>query len=66
MGQNVGQAMARPGDGSLPDVLVRSGAAAVPSQLPPMMGGVMWSYWRPYFLLLDRQLRNSSATVKYQ
>ena len=35
MGENVGQAAARPGDGGLPDVLLRSGAAAVPSQPPP-------------------------------
>ena len=66
MGEYVGQAAARPGDGGLPDGLVRSGVAAVPSQPPPKIGGVMWSYWKTYFLLLDRQLRNSSVTVKYQ
>ena len=34
MGENVGQAVARPGDAGLLDGLVGSGAAAVPSQPP--------------------------------
>ena len=56
------KAAARPGDGGLPDGLVGS-AATVPSQPPPMMGGLVWSYWRFYFMLRDSQLRNSSVTV---
>ena len=59
------KAAARPGEGGLPDGLVRS-AAAVPSQPPSMMEGMMWNYWRPYFLLLDKQFRNSNVKVKYQ
>ena len=50
----------------LPGGFVGSGAAAVPSQPPPKMGGVMWGYWKPYFLLLGKELRNSSVTVKHQ
>ena len=66
MRENVGQAAAGPGDVGLPYGLVWRGAAAVPSQPPPRMGGVMWGYGKPYFLLLDRKWRNSSVTVKYQ
>ena len=63
---NVGQAVARPGDGGLPDVLLRSGTAAVPFLPPPVMEGRVWNPWRSLSLLLDRQLRDSSVKVKYQ
>ena len=41
-------------------------AAAVQSQPPSKMRGAMWGYGKPYFLLLGRELRNFSVTVKYQ
>ena len=66
MGDNVGQAAARPGEAGLLDGLLGSGAAAVPSQPPPKMGGVMRGYWKSYFFFLGKELRNSSVTVKYQ
>ena len=63
--ENVGQAAVGPGDVGLLCGLMRSGATAVLSQPPPRMEGMMWSYWRSYFLLLDRQLRDFNVTVKY-
>ena len=66
MGENVGQAAARPGDGGLPDVWLRSGTVAVPLLPPPVMEGRVWNPWRSLSLLLERQLRDSSVKVKCQ
>ena len=31
---------------------------------PIMVGDVVWGYWTPYSLLLGKELRNASVTVK--
>ena len=64
MGENVGQA----GRGQVMPAILMGWWGVGQRQYHHNLhhGRGMWGYWKPYFLLLGKELRNSSVTVKYQ
>ena len=63
--RNLGRAAVRPGHVGLLDDLVRSGCGCTITG-PIIVGGVVWGYWKPYPLLLGKEMRDRGVIVKHQ